>query len=489
MSKPIVTKWTFFETGTFEDQGSRSYRAKNFDDSVVDKILRTTDGGRTISASTISGVVSDILELDSNANTDIYIPNGWNEQRLAFILELLLDEGTENERRQVLTGYTDKSDLSHNNLLDPETQLFINNSFILNTFTLADHRGRRKSRRVMANDFIIRSAREDGGGSRRSRRGRDDEVEVLLRSEDIFYKRDSAGMSSNSGRNVRDGRIQLTGEVKLGRRADTNASDYLSSILRLGVGSEMRRRADDYHFAEIDTDAAPSFQRQSVDELASGYTRAGSLDDHGIFRDWLMDTDFANCGMIELRDLEDAVNMDCEPDVIIPGRTTRKYERHHRGDFENWGGSGRQDIIPDIVKNTLTSLLLRYTISEAQILITNQTELGEVICNISGERSLVDGFDLEPMLDSLEDQIAFDLGKIITRNGHEEITVQVDFNMLSSMIIEVDHHDGAGPVKYNAAIFADGLQTNLRADTESILDDLVNDTDDLINEIVDNVNK
>lgn len=491
MSKPIVTRFTFFETGTFEMQDSRSYRAKNFTDGVVDKLLRATDSGRTISSTTVSSVVSDILELDQKANTDIYIPNGWDTKRLAFILELILDEGSENERRQVLTGYTDKSDLSHNDKLDPETQLYINNSFILNSYSVGGGRnGRIKRRRVMANDFIIRSAREDGSSSRRSRRrDDDDEVEILLRSEDVFYKRDSASMSTNSRRNVRDGRVQLTGEVKLGRRADANAADYLSSILRLGVGSEYRRRSDDYHFAQIDTDSAPSFQRQSVDELASGYTRAGSLDDHGIFRDWLMDTDFANCGMIELRDLEDVVDLECEVDLIIPGRTSRKYERHYRGDHANWGGGERKDIIPDIVKNTLTSILLRYTICEAKILITNQTDLGEMVCNISGEESIIEGFDVSHMIDGLEDQIAFDLGKIISRDGREDITVNVDFNMLNCMIIEVDHHDGQEPIRYNAAIFADGLQTNLRADDMSVLDGIVNDTEDLINEIVDSVSK
>jgi hypothetical protein len=486
MSRPIVTSWTFFETGTFENQGSRNYRAKNFGDDVVDRILSNTQGGARISSSALNGVVGDILELDQKANTNIYIPNGWDTERLAFICELLLDEGSSNERRQILTGYTDKADLTYNDTLDPETQLFINNSFILNSFEVGGRGGRRRKSRVMANDFIIRSA-EDQTGDRRGRRGRDKDVEVLLRSEDVFYKRDTRAMTSNSRTDVRDGRLQLTGELKLGRRADTNASDYLASILKIGVASERKRQTDDYHFGDIDTDTAPMFQRSSVDEIASGYTRAGSLDDHGIFRDWLTDTDFANCGMIELRDFESAVKVECEASVLRPGRVeSRKYQRHHRGDNAEWGGGNREDIVPDMVKNTLVSLLLRYTIAEARVIITNQTQLGEMTCHISNAKSLIQDFDVEPMLDDLELIIQNDLGMMVSRNNLEDITVDVDYNMLSSMLISVDHHDGHGEIRYNAAIFADGLQTNLRADDEDILDQIVNDTDDLISEIIEN---
>lgn len=485
MSKPIVTKWTMFETGTFEKQNSRSHRAKNFDGSVVDQILRATDDGRTISSSSVSSVVDSIIELDSNSNTDIFIPNGWDEKRFAFVIEILLDEGKSNERRQVLTGYTDKSDMSIQNSLDPETQMFINNSFILNSYDVSDGRGRKRRSNIMANEFIIRSSHE--GKSSRDRRGRTDEVETLLRSEDVFYKRDSGRLTSNSRRDVRDGRFQLTGDIKLARRTDANATDYLSSILRLGVGSELRRRADDYHYAEVDPDAAPDFSRQSVDEYAAGFTRSGGLDEHGIFRDWLVDTDFANCGMIELRDFEASVDCEVEIDLIVPGRTNRRYERHHRGDHAEWGGSNREDIIPDVIKNSIASLLLRYTISEAFVTITTEDNFERMVCNVSNELSMVDGFDVSGMLQSLEDQIINDIGRTITRNFQEPITVTVDFNMLSSMIITVDHHDGDGPTSHNAAIFTDGLQTNLKADSETILDQIVGDTEDLINEIVDRI--
>lgn len=489
MSRPIVTSWTFFETGTFEDQGSRSYRAKNFGDDIVSKIIRKTNAGRTISSGSLNGVVNDILELDSNSNTDIYIPNGWDTERLSFIVEILLDEGKSNERRQVLTGYTDKSDLSFKDSLDPETQLFINNSFILNSYEVSGRSGRRRKSRVLANDFIIRSANDlDGDSSRR--RNRDRDVEVLLRSEDVFYKRDSRNMTQNSMGTIRDGRIQLTGELKLGRRADTNAADYLASILRIGIGAERKRQTDDYHFGDIDPDTAPMFQRYSVDEIASGYTRAGSLDEHGIIRDWLTDTDFANCGMIELRDFEDAVDIDCKPVVLRPGRTEgRKYTRHLRGDHEKWGGSRHKDIIPDMVKNTLTSLLSRHLVGEASVIITNQSQMGELLCHISNAVSIIKDFDVEPMLDTLEEIIAADLGMMISRNNLDDITVEVDYNMISGMIIYVDRHDGEGKVSYNAAIFSDGLQTNLRAGDENILDEIVNDTDDLINEIIEESEK
>lgn len=490
MAKPVATSMIFFETDGFEDQNSRSYRSKNFGEDTVERLVRATDKGRNISSGSLSAVVSDIIELDANSNNRIHIPNGWGEKRLSFIIELLLNEGRSNESRQVLTGYTDKSDLSLSGEMDPEMQLFINNSFMITSNARPGRAGRGRQNRIIANDFIIRSAYDMD--DRRSRRDRPQEM--LLRSEDIFYNRDSHNTLTNTRRKIRDGRSTLDGEVKFARRADGNVANYIESILRIGVTAENKRRTDDYHFGDIDEAMAPDFDermsdhsRSSVYETASGFTRSGDVDTHGVFKDWLLDTDFEGCGMIELASFESSVVLGCEPVVITPGRIENggtRYHRHRRGDNEEWGGSHRHDVMPDIIKNSLVSIMLRYTVAEADIMITNDTDDGQLIAHVSNESSVVHGNDISGLLDTIETTIVCELGNIISRNGHDDITVTCNYNMLSGMLIEIDHHDGATPTRYNAAIFTDGLQTNMRTDDETVLDNISEDAVSLVDEIL-----
>lgn len=494
MAKPILTSMILFETGGFERQSSRGYRTKNFTDGDVDQLVRSTDHGRNISSGTLSRAVSKIIELDSTANTNIFIPNGWDEKRLSFIIELLLNEGKSNECRQVLTGYTDKSDLSFGGEMDPAMQLFINNSFILTSYAAPGRSGRGRRSRFLANDYIIRSAHDTDDRSRRRERPR----EHLLRSEDIFYNRDCSETLSRTRSKVYDGRSLLDGELKLARRADDNITNYLESILRVGVTAQNRKRTDDYHFGEIGADA-PKFEdsvadhsRSSVYETASGFTRSGDVDTHGIFADWLLDTDFENSGMIELASFEDSVVLGCEPVIIEPGkvtRTGRSYSRSRVGDYEEWGGSHHDDILPDIIKSSITSLMLRYTLAEADILITNDTADGQLHCHVSNDLSIIQDFDTGSYLDTVETSIVSELGPILTRDHHDDITITINYNMLSGMVIEIDHLDGSTPVRYNAAIWADGIQTNMRTEDETRLETMSTDFEVIVDEIIDSADK
>lgn len=487
MSRAICTKFMFYETGGFEQQRSRSYKARNVDDNTIDKVLRVTNDGLNMNASALSSVVSEIIGLDANKSTELFIPNGWDETRMSFIIELLLDEGRSSEKRQILTGYTDKMDLSHNDSLDPETELYINNSFILASHVTTGRQGRSRRTRVIANDFIIRPS--DSPDSRRRNRT---DPEILLRSEDVFYNRDSKRLSRRyNNEDVVDSRFQLSGDLKFARRADSHASDYLTSILRLGVSAEHRRRADDYSNdpGNVDPDTAADFQRMSTDEMASGYTSAGRVDDQGIFQDFLLETDINNSGIISLEDFERLVDFDSEPVVIKAGtarRDGRRYNRARAGDHAEWGiGSRNEDVLPDILKMSIPSLLLRFNISEAEVIITNQTLTGEIDVVVTNEIGTVEGLDTEPFIQPLEDAIKLDLAHILTRNNQDELTVTVDFSIITGMVIGINRHDGDGEISYNAAIWADGLQTCMRSSDRKILDEIVNDTDDIIEDILE----
>lgn len=477
MSRPLVLKAVFFETGTYENQISRSYKSKSFSDNILDKLVRSTNRGRSINANNVSSVVDEILTIDANRPTQVLVPNGWDTKRLTFLISILMDEGKSTEFVQVLTGYTNYSDLSLDHTMDPDMELYFNNSFIVSSFVAPGPRGSRRRRRVMANDYIIRPS----SGEFDSREASD---EILIRSEDIFYSRDTANLPSViGGRDVTDGRSRLDGDIPLARRAESSAATYLAQILRTGRNAERKRRMQDYTFQDINVDDAPEFSKESADELAGAACRAGTVEDHGIFADFMLDTEFANCGIITLGDLEAHCDFKGEIELIDTG--SAKYGRPRRGDYATWGGSRREDVLPDIIKNYVVAILLTHNISKANILISNFSKTGQMEVNITNEFGLIEELDVEDFVEAAEDAIVMEVGPIISRNGHESITVDISFDILTGMIIGIDHHDGQGEETWNAAIWSDGVQTNMRADASSILDEIANDASDVIDALLE----
>lgn len=480
-SRPLVLEAIFFETGTYEKQVARSYKAKSIGDSVLDELLELTDDGNAINSTSISPIVDSIITLDANRARKVSIPHGWDEPRLTFLICLLIDEGKANETYQILTGYTEYSDLSLDNKMDPDMKLYINNSIMINTFEVNEGGRKRRRSKVAANEILLRSSFDDDDDG--------DEVDVLLRAQDVFCRRDIASLPDAIGdTEITDLRPHLDGEIVFGRRSDTIASNYVSSILRAGVSAETMRRNTDYHFADIDTTVAADFDRiaESPDELAAERLRAGYATNHGAINDFMAETDFLNSGVITLGDLESSCDFENNPVVMGAGRTTgsKQYRRSRAGDFDEWGGSRKEDVLPDLIKSYVSGVLFVYNINSCSLIMTNQTHDGNCKAIITNAKGIFERFGLRPNVQAAEDALVAEVFPILSNNDALDLTVRVDFRTMEGMIIEIDHHDGRGPVVRNAAIWSDQLSTNIRADDDRILDEIANDTSDIIDEIL-----
>jgi hypothetical protein len=124
------------DTGTYNQQVSRPYQAKTLGSALDDLSNRISSATRAdptarINGNLIAGLSHNLVSPVANWDRQLYIPNGWQEPRLRFTLEVSLDTafGTEVYFFQ---GYTENKDVSVTGTINPDMVFFINSYLRIN---------------------------------------------------------------------------------------------------------------------------------------------------------------------------------------------------------------------------------------------------------------------------------------------------------------------------------------------------------------------
>lgn len=486
---PDVVSATFYETGTYQKQYNRNFKARTMESDVVDRLLRATADGRMINQNTVSSIADDIMSYDSHADSrsQIYIPEGWNTPRLSFVIVIEYPERGDETVRQILTGYTDRVDISYGGVIAGDTRMFINNVQTVGMNERRTSRGRHKSWRNRANGYIMRPTYDTDAG--------DTLRDHTMRPEDIFNARSERDIMRNieRRRGGRDGRNMMVGDVKVAQRIHNSMSTYITDILRSGISAEQIINSDEHRRSGGSIESRTMLERfddVSPYELAAS-TVSGSSDisTMGILADFTVNTDFASRGEIELDDFERLADWShVKINVIRPGKLNDlnySYDRVSSSDSEGFDSADEYGIAITTIMNAIPALMFGCNLVAADIVLTNDTLDGQARCAVTNAFGYSDDIDLHVASDLLEDRIVVEVYKTLSGNGRDIITVDGRFAIHTGMdcILEINQQ---GERKYTAATFADGLTTPMRATNIDDLNTMADDMDDLIKVVLEN---
>lgn len=488
--EPQVIEATFYVTSGHEDQYGRNFLTSRRSDHVRETFLRETKDGRYLDASTCARAVGEILELraDVGRNDIIEIPNGWGEERLAFIIVVLTEDYAGAQCRQVLTGFTDKADLSLSGEMDPDMVLYINNTFTIRDDEIDTGRGRRRNSRMESSEYIIRGRR----ATERNLIGVQNH-DTLIRPQDIFFQKSEAQTIGRFGGAdaYNDSRTNLSGDFKTARRIHNNPANYLSDIIRTGVTAETvdqnergTRHADDDHMdSEIERldDLNPS-------ERAAAMLRGTELHRNELFRNFLSRTEYERNAEITFSEFQDCVNWPRDVKAMMVGFGTARHKdtnRIRRGDTNEWRGANNVTMAAEMIAKTLPALVMNNFISSALIEMTNETLDGQIRCSVIDARPLVRDMDIGRYEQALEMRLETDLGLLLSRNNQLTFNMSVNIRVTTDMIIKISV-DGSPMEPFVSPVYCDGLLSPMKANDASVLQNIVNDMDDLITAAIDN---
>lgn len=215
------------ETGTYNRQVSRPYEANTSGQSLDLLSRRVEDASRTdplakISSGLIAGISGSLITPSASWESELIIPNGWNERRLRYLAEIHVHNNFGTEIYFV-QGYTDYPGISMQGSIDPNMVFFINSYLQINR--AQDYSGLNSGG---FRDTISRAEQVIDG---RSHIAVGHNEVYGLRPEDLFTGVHSAyltqGMTLYDNANIADTRINQANEILSSRRTNAIPSSFL----------------------------------------------------------------------------------------------------------------------------------------------------------------------------------------------------------------------------------------------------------------------
>lgn len=490
---PRLIEAVFYPAGTHEDPFNRSYTAGLRDRNAVDRFLDATKNGRNINNFTMASIAENVLTLSAEVdeNRPVEIPNGWGSERLAFTMLIETDRLGDQTKYQLITGFTDRADISHGQHLAPDTRLFINN-----TSSYRDSwNGRRRVIIPEDNSYLLRGTSDLLGTGRR--RDREDDT-YYVRPSDIYYHLSGPGLLnklSGSGTVGRfdDMRSRPGAEFAKTRRSYDSPATFLAQTIRAGLAG--RRAHEDRPGASVDGDVDYNnyMGEQGPEDRAASILESQSTAHNEVFRRLLDASDFIRTGGITVDEFEDAV--DCTEGQIrvwelsARRRTNdggKRLDVARRGETRRHNGADDNTMAAEMGVRIASSLLHLHHVGCAVINISNDTWDNEVVCRMTGVGPIIDQMDIsDSQITAIEEQLRWDLGSVVSNNGAFRFNMRLDIEMNGTCWVKVWVEDPNEVDEFSFAVYADCLTSSQISHDDRAIEDIAGDVSSLLDALDD----
>lgn len=488
---PRVRSLMFYPSGTFNDQYNRGYTSGLRDRDVIDEFMNATDDGNRINAANISSIATDIITLTSDVDrrSPIYIPGGWGEQRRAFVMVVETDHFGDERKYQIITGFTDRVDVSHGGHVAPDLELFINN---ITEYREIDS-GRRRDHFISDNSFILRGSQ--GHLDRRSNNGRRTDAEDdirYLRPSDVFYHLSAPAQANRYGgrlAGVSDNRNKTSYEFAKTRRAYNSPASFLSDTVRAGIAGRNRVEERLRRPGQMDDDVDYNRYQdeQDSDSLAADMLIPRDTGKNKVLARLMEGGDFMRTGSVTMRELEIALDFqdanvrdidfheDARARDFLPGQRGEGRE-HHGSDLNTMASEMAVRIVP--------SMLITHGVGRATLNITNDTHDGRPAISLTGVGGLIrEMYVPTNVIVTLEEALKYDLSNVISNNNYYRFDLQMHYNAAGTTRVKIWVDDRNYIDEFDYPTLADCLSTpqittdkdavqSIATDISSILDTL-----------------
>lgn len=493
---PRLIEAIFYPTGTHDTMYNRSYRPGYRNRGAIDRFLEETNEGRNVNNVTMSRIADEIITLTAEVDPDrsVIIPNGFQNERMAFTMLIETDRIGDDTKYQLITGFTDRLDISSGDHLAPDTRLYINNT---SSYRSTWVRGRR-SIVTDDNSYILRGTRDLLGESD-GRRLREDPVHYV-RPSDIYYNLSAPGILhrlSPSGETPQysDVRSRSGSEYARTRRSYDAPSAFLAQTIRAGIAGrrshEDRAQSRDHD----DVDYNNYMGQMSAEDTAASILESQDVGRNEVFRRLLDVSDFIRIGGLTLEELEDAIDFrDGEVRVweigarrrVSDSTEGRRLSTARRGEGREWHGADDNTMAAEMAARIVPSLLMLNTVGCAVVNISNDTYDGQVRCSVTGVGPLISQLEITgAQITAIEEQLTYDLGNVVSNNGRFRFNMKVDVEMYGSCRIDVWVDDPSTRDEFVYPVYADCLCSAQITDDENTVADIATDIGSLLDALDD----
>lgn len=461
-----IEKMLIQETGTYNQMYRRPYEAVVTGDAVRDlsqriEVLTNGDSTTKISSNMVAGLSHGLFIPTATVSQEnfVTIPNGWQERRLRFIMEVHVTESI-GTTVYFFQGYTDHVGVSLEGSIDDQMYFFINSYIRINrSINPMTHQYR---------DIITESAQVVDGKFVSNNRAL-----YALRPEDLF-----TGIRSNYFQAAYQ---HLEHKKFVDTQLNKSVNNFRSNR-KYGVpATYLAQTLENYRQAQ---DLA-AYGQDTSDILSRAATLnyEPMLDENEFIRTISNHRGMMNVTNFTLRELamiDPTVNQRIIYNPISHGAVV-----HQVGQTEGWQGSNFYTQLATVLINSISSLMMEHMLTVLSITSTNHSVGGGIITEIGEHYQSVTTADMRPYINRFVQRLEMEVIPDVTFGGQVSFWFQVHADLLGETRVCLSINSEP-VVEYVAPSFCDSITAPIVTSNREDFDGLVHGIEQIVNNVIDN---
>lgn len=463
-----VARFLLQESGTYNPVYSRPYQThvdKHTLDSLNYRIDQNAEG--YVSNELMSGLASNIVFPNATPQGEIYIPNGWTDRRIRFILEVHFTSPTGSQVIYYFQGFTSHLGVTAAGNIDP------NMDFMINSLMRISRRQVMTAMGMQNQDVITEKSQVINGqliseGSHENVYG--------MRPMDIFGGIHTGHLEQainyhNPGSIVTDTRAVHNRDAFLSDKMDSLPSNYLTSVLQ--------------HYV----------RNQSLIEIGSGETDLYSHCRNSAFKPPPEENPFIRAiknvrgfGTGTTFNFSDLIKIDPNTQnntnfLSLQG-TQRVSQLAVAGQSSYWNSVDRETVVATILSNSVSALMMDLMISKISFRSTNQDFSGMMNTVLIDAKSVTQA-DMRSSYELFRQRFEREVMYDITFGNQEIYQLEISADLFGDTMIVISLN-GESPITYTTPSFCDSLLAPVFSTNKENFHHVVSDFEILFNGISQN---
>lgn len=457
MNNLSITKLIFVPTGQYQTMGVRPYQINARGD-WLSRLETATNGFSQVGRHAFAGIAGSILRPSAETVGTLSIPNGWQNRRYLFMMEIV-DQPDDFQmdstvRLTHIKGYTDREgDPTYTGRLDPQMRMYITD--VMHTKEIGNIGGLPRRHLIDASLLLQRNAGQTNsfGGF------------YALRPKDVCVTIGNSHVQEIVGRSHSDYRTSLAVSPTLSSVGNELPSDYLARAVesyRTAVNAPQR---DDVQLADLMSNVGAA-------------TQETSLNTDPFLTSLQVQTEFCEGACFAYGELMAMFPyLDNQVTKLFPPMDLTRdigFAAAAPQDSKDWSGSNTDTVAATILASSVPAAMTYAMLTQVSFYVTNDTidglprfeYLSEPQSFISRNQSLSqNGIYFRDMM----------LGEVfrdLTMNGNIVISLSLFCDLVQCDMRLTIEIDGQGQMNYVAPTFARGMTTPIIGNHRDQLDSL-----------------
>ncbi len=457
-------------TGTYEDQYRRAYRSE-LNNHDFNYIVETLQSSKNVTAEGIAGLTNQFIKPSATPEAMVYVPNGWDTQRLRFFLEIESKDFMGIVTSEYIVGYTDYHGVSHSLHLDPDMLFYMNAIHTTRRIITQTPIGNQVYNNLLDSSHVLVNDKYIGITDKTNK-------QFGLRPEDIFSKMDTASLMRNLGEEDHiaiDGTGLVTSNAIKSKRINNSATAYTASIIDTYLKAR-KADGDIVDASQIRSTSGSILESQHVlkDPFMS-HLRKRRSGIYGVAQ---------NLSAFTLKDLQeyDSNSLNCIH-VVPVDNSSYINNLHRRGSTTPWNGSDAATLFATCIVQSVPSYMLEFSLGKIQFVSTNMDIGSQIHTRIGHVRSFSDN-DVSNLIEAFVFKIENQLLKSLSYNNQMSFMLDVSCDLLGETWVKISLN-GQAMVDYVCPSFSDALIAPIVTNDENNVFTIASDFDNILSNISD----